>query len=234
MNQNQNNQQQPQRNWNQVQGGGDAGTRWEPQKKEFNPQDPYNIIQGYFKEVLEKKGPEGLFNVIQIHTVNQNGSLGELFDCTATKVLNEQLEKITIGSYICIKYCGKVQAKTGGRSYHTWETFVDLNAIPYSQLAGVAKASAPVAAPPVQHQQVAAPAPVFQNPPQQQAAAPVFAPQGSTQQAPPAQTQSSPPVSAPGTFPGANAPASPVNPGGQGSAPVFQNPFKNANDDLPF
>jgi hypothetical protein len=168
MNQNQ------ERNWEQVQAAGDQGTRWEPQKKEpFNPQDPYNVIQGYFKDLLEKMGPEGPFQIVQIQTIEQNGALGEIYDCSGGKVLIEQMQKIKMGSYICIKYCGKQKSKMGGRSYNLWETFVDSNAIPLDQL--IARMSPQAAAP---APQAAAPsfqsnAPTF-NPPA--AGAPTFTP----------------------------------------------------------
>ncbi len=230
MNQNQNNQQ---RQWAPVQGGGDKGIRWEPHKIEpFNASNPNNFLQGYYKDLIELVGPEGPFHVVQVQALNQDGSLGDIFDVSGGKVLIDLMQKITMGSYIGIKYAGKVKSKSGGRSYNMWETFVDTNAIPYSQMAGAApqKASPPVqSAPPVQqHVQPQVAAPVFINPPLQQIAqTPVFNTAQAAQAAgftPPAQQ--------------AAAPASPVNTGGQGApaAPVFQNPFANTNGDdgLPF
>lgn len=154
MNQNQ----QP--NWTPV-GAQSNNERWSPQKEvNYNPQNPGNIIMGYLKDITERPGNNGPFNVVEIATVNPGTrTLGSVFDVSGGKVLDDMLNKIDLGSFICIKYTGKARSK-GGNTYNTWEVYRDDNAIPFQQLGGQAPSSAPVfnnQAPPPPVQQ----APVF-------------------------------------------------------------------------
>lgn len=137
MNQNQNNNQPK---WEQVAGGGSNNERWAPQKNlNYNANDPGNSIIGYLKDISERPGANGPFSVAEIVTVDPNTrSLAAAFDVAGGKVLDDMLNDIPLGTFICIKFTGKARSKSGN-TYNTWEVFQDKNAIPFSQLGGHVK-----------------------------------------------------------------------------------------------
>jgi len=145
-------------------------------------------------------------------------------------VLDDQLAKISPGSFIRIQWLGLTQPKSeGGRSYHNWEVFqaTDVPVLDASQLqtmrADAAKAaSAAQPAAPVAQQPVAAPAP--------QQPAPAAAPAPVAQ--PPAAAPAVQPAAAPAPAPAVAPVAPPVQPA---AAPPPVDPAGGeAADDLPF
>lgn len=222
-----------QRQYTEVSGGSN-NERWEPQKSNMpiNPQAP-PMLEGYYKKMREQTGSNGVFNVHEIATVNPDGSLGNEFDVSGGVALDDMLEKIAMGSFICVQYLGKVASKTPGRSYNNWKVFKDDNAIPYSRLA------------PQQMQQASTNAPVYNNqapvnngqqfPNQNQQ----FPQQGMTQQNQqfpnqgqqfPQQGQQFPNQNQQQQFPNQGMGAAPIQTG-NGNMNPNGNPF---NDDLPF
>lgn len=156
------------RNFTEVGQGGSNNPRWEPQKMQFNPQAP-PYIDGYLKSMREQTGPNGVFMVATIVTVDQNGQLSQEYDVSGGAVLDQKLDEIQLGSFVRVVFGGKQASKTGGRSYNVWNTYVDGNAIPFQNLGGVVRASTPAPvqlafAPPVQQQPVFNPGQGFQQP----------------------------------------------------------------------
>lgn len=213
------------RQWTQVAAtSGSNNPRWEPTKIAFDPNNPPSI-EGYFKSLSQIPGPNGTFNVAAITLVNPDGSLGQTVDVSGGAVLDEKLSQITLGSFIMIRYLGKHPSKTPGRTYNSWETFVDEGAINLSQLV-----QAPIATQPVFQQPVnvapqfvpPVPQPVYQN------VAPVspapFTPTAQPAFVPPVQQVAAPIQQVPVQF----TQQVPVP-----QQPNLQNPF-NTGDDLPF
>ena len=233
-----NNGNQNQRQFTEVGSNTSNNARWEPTKMQFSRgQEPF--LDGYFKSLTELQGPNGMFNVACIVTVNPDGSLGEEVDVSGGMTLENKLREIPLGSFIRIVYEGKAKSKTPGRTYNVFKTYVDANAIPYSQLGGV---SAPAVQKPVQQMQQQS---FNNNAPQnvQQQGQP-FANPFAGQQQPinngmPVQQQASfqkpivPPANAQQWVPPASNPQNGFN-----QANANQNPFGNSaadqNDDLPF
>lgn len=250
--------------WTPVGGQGSNNERWAPQKElNYNPQAPGNVIMGYLKDITERPGNNGTFNVAEIATVSTDGKLGAAFDVAGGKVLDDMLDKIALGSFICIKFCGKARSKTGN-TYNTWEVYKDDNAIPFNQLGGHVKQQANQQAPVQNFNNQAAPnfqnnmapvqnAPVFQQPVQNTQSPPVFnqpgfiVPAPNANQAPTVQqqqyvvpvhqnTQSAPAV--PNFTPTQTNQQAPVQnaPGQFGGQPLPANPFPGNNNGsgLPF
>lgn len=123
------------RNYEKVSGGSD-NARWEPHKSN-QPVDPNNQpkLEGYYTDCKEIKGPNGMFNVHTIQTINEDGTLGQSFDCSLGAVMDDILgTKIKLGSFVCVVYKGKKPSKTPGRSYNDIDVFQDKNAVPFNQL----------------------------------------------------------------------------------------------------
>lgn len=118
--------------------GGNNNKRWEPHKSTNPVYDEKNpaIIEGYYTKISELSGPNGAFNVHEIHTVTDNGMLSETFDVGLGVGLDNTLRNIPLGTFICIEYKGKKQSKTPGRSFNDTSVGKDPNAIPYQELAG--------------------------------------------------------------------------------------------------
>lgn len=198
------------RQYRQVQGGGSDNPRWEPQKNEMNNTYPKEL-SGYLKDTREIQGQNGAFMVAEIQMINQDGSPGNIVDVSGGKVLDDAIQKVDIGSFIMIRYEGKVKSKIGGRTYNSWAIFVDDNAVPLQQLGGVdqGKMAQPKTIPPVNN------TPETNNGPFSKT---------SSQDKPAVQQQNwTPPAKNQGAV---NQPV---------KQPVKQdNPFANNNDDLPF
>lgn len=128
--------------------------RWEPQKsnQQINPNSP-PTIEGYYKKQREQTGANGAFIVHEIALVDASGNLSQDIDVSGGVALDDMLEKIPLGTFICLQYLGKVPSKTPGRSYNNWKLFKDDNAIPYNKLAGNTGSQ----------QQVSSAAPVYNN-----------------------------------------------------------------------
>ena len=124
------------RQYEKVTGGSD-NKRWEPNKSTaaIDPKNP-PMIEGYYTAVNEIPGPNGIFKVHSVKTLQPDGSLGEEFDVSLGAVIDDVLGKIKIGSWICIQYKGKKPSKIPGRSYNDIDVFVDNNAIPYTEMLG--------------------------------------------------------------------------------------------------
>ncbi len=135
-----NQQNQNKREWKEHQSTSN-NQRWEPQKQNFDPNNP-PYIQGYFKDLREQTGANGIFMIAVITLVNPDGSLAEDVDVSGGKVLDDKLGEITLGAYIMIKYGGKQASKTPGRSYNIWNIYEDTAAVPYQNLGGVVKRQA--------------------------------------------------------------------------------------------
>lgn len=149
------------RNYQEVEAGGSNNQRWEPQKNENNPNYPKEI-EGYFKSLKELPGQNGAFHVAEIQLMEQDGrTLGICVDVSGGKVLADKLNKISLNSWVMIRFNGKVKGKLN--TYNDWSTFVDENAVPLNQLIGIPN--------PTNQQQVFQQQPVQQAPVQQQ---PVF------------------------------------------------------------
>lgn len=122
------------RQYTKVSGGSD-NKRWEPNKltTAIDPKNP-PMLEGYYEKINELPGPNGVFTVHTIHTLNEDGSIGEAFDVSLGAVLDDVLGKTPIGSWVCVVYKGKKPSKTPGRSYNDLDLFVDNNAIPYNEM----------------------------------------------------------------------------------------------------
>lgn len=146
-------------NWTKKIAGGSDNEQWKPQDMQWAP--PNNpFIHGYFTDLREISGENGIFSVAEITTINVDGSIGKSFDVSGGKVLDDMLNKIDMGSYIGIKYMGKVKSRTGGRTYNSWEVYEDGTKVPFDQIPGGrtlkqsrAQASAQVNQAPQQQQQ---------------------------------------------------------------------------------
>ena len=127
------------RQYTKVSGGSD-NKRWEPNKSTvaIDPKNP-PMIEGYYTGINEIPGPNGIFKVHSIKTLEPDGSLGEELDVSLGAVIDDVLGKIKIGSFVCIQYLGKKPSKTPGRTYNHIEVFMDSNAIPYTEMLGVKK-----------------------------------------------------------------------------------------------
>jgi hypothetical protein len=137
-------------------GNGLASEKWDPRATESNGfhfkagDDANNVLEGYYVEAAELEGKanadgkKSSFTVHKIHEVLKDGSMGKVWGTSGGKVLDESMEKITIGSYVRVEYTGKRRKKdvppanhiSQTNSYHTWNVGVDKNAIPYNQLPG--------------------------------------------------------------------------------------------------
>jgi hypothetical protein len=231
---------QVKRNWSEVSGGSD-NTQWKPHATEkngmaYDPNNPNNFKEGYLSGVKEIKGKDGVFTVFEIQTMNPDGSLGEVFDIIGDTVLKDRLEKIEIGSYVGLKYEGRVHKKnyptnspwSQTNSYHNWKVFEDTNAVKLQQLMGIKTNGAPVSNTPTpQAQSMPQGNGGYQQPQVPQGGQPwipgsgsVVAPQGNGF---PQQNNNFPPTG--GNFGGNQQPIQPMTQG---------NPFLAADDDLPF
>ncbi len=161
------------RNFEKV-GGKIDSTPWKPMAVEtnnfhYNPNDDANnIMEGYYIERADIPGKDNkTFAVHKVHEVMPDGSMGTVWGVSGGMVLDERMENIPLGSFVQIKYAGRKHKKgipvtnafSQTNSFHMWETAIDKNAIPYSQLTGKTVA-APVAqnAAPAGAKQVATPA----------------------------------------------------------------------------
>lgn len=136
---NQNQGQQNQGGFQEVGNNSSNNPRWEPQKTQLVSGAPFPRLEGYFKELREINGQNGVFCVAVIVTMNPNGTLGQEVDVSGGKVLDDKLEEIPLGSFIALQYEGKHPSKVGGRTYNLWKTFVDPGAVSYAQLGGMVK-----------------------------------------------------------------------------------------------
>ena len=76
---------------------------------------------GYLKGTQLNQGKD---NNSDVHTIESES--GEMISFWGTQIINEQIEKVSIGAYIKIVYLGLQQPKKeGGRAYHNFEVFED-------------------------------------------------------------------------------------------------------------
>lgn len=111
--------------------------RWEPQKN-MNTQGYPMMLEGYFKKERTAPGRNGAFKVIELATINPDGTVGNIYDISGGAVLEDKMGQVKIGTWVGIRYDGKVMSKSGGNSYNDWKVFQDHNAIPYQQVFGEA------------------------------------------------------------------------------------------------
>lgn len=118
---------------------------WDPRANEKNSfyfeatNDQVNIIDGYIVDVDHGVGIHNS-TVWKMHEVLPDGKLGEIWAIWGDKVLNGELEKVTLGAFIRVQYKGKKFPKgkeqqnfTKNNSYHIWDVFVDDGAMPYNK-----------------------------------------------------------------------------------------------------
>ena len=148
------------RNFEKV-GGKTDSTPWKPMAVETNgfhydpKDDANNIMEGYYIERADIPGKDNkTFAVHKIHEVLPDGSMGQVWGVSGGMVLDERMENIPLGSFVQVKYAGRKHKKgipvtnafSQTNSFHMWETAIDKNAIPYSQLTGkTVTAGAPAA-----------------------------------------------------------------------------------------
>lgn len=75
-------------------------------------------VEGYFVDLREDVGD----NKSNIYSLKDDD--GNVSTFWGTFVLDDQLSKVAIGTYVKIQYDGKVKSKKGGRAYHSYEVFV--------------------------------------------------------------------------------------------------------------
>lgn len=125
--------------------GGSNNERWQPQKEQgvlYSDKNPA-VLEGYFilRNPVSHQGKN--WYVHEIHTLNDDGSLGKVKDVVLGIGLQNTLEKIDLGTYIRLEYKGKKPAKTPGQIFNDVSVAKDPNAIPYAQLSGVSAKVAP-------------------------------------------------------------------------------------------
>ena len=102
-----------------------------------------NFLDGYYLGAKQINGRDGVFTVHTVHKVNKDGELGEKFDVSGNKVLNDLMDTVRVGAYVGIQYMGRRHKQgyegkkwTQTNSYHTWKLFEDSSATPYGELEG--------------------------------------------------------------------------------------------------
>lgn len=99
------------REWQSMKESQDINVKWEKAGQE---------VEGTYKKVLDGQGKQQNSFVYTIETEE-----GVVQSFWGTKVLDDQLSNVEIGSYIKVVYKGKVKAKSGGMQYHDFEVLVD-------------------------------------------------------------------------------------------------------------
>lgn len=129
--------------------GGSNNRRWEPQKDASVTYSDANpaIIEGYYMGSTPRTSNEnGDFLVHEVHTVDDKGALDESVDFSLGMGIDSTLQKVKIGTFVCIHYKGKKASKIPGRKFNDTDVFQDPKATPYKDL--VNKDGAPAALPP--------------------------------------------------------------------------------------
>ena len=166
------------RNYTQV--GVDNNPVWNPKVdslEAFNPEDKANnIIEGYLIDIKHNIGKNNA-TIYSVHEVNSDGSFGDIYSVWGTVVLSNSIDKLELGTFICIEYkglkmkkgCENVKFKIGTSHVHDFAVFTDDNALPYKQALNASKgqtnetaeparqSSAPKAAAPAKSSRQAAP-----------------------------------------------------------------------------
>lgn len=108
-------QQNGQRQWKSMKSSGEeVNVKWDGQ--------PFDI-EGYYHSITEGVGSKQDSTIYKLKT-----ETGEDLVFWGSKVMDDQMAKVEIGEYLMIKYHGKVKAKTGGMSYHSFEVLRDESA----------------------------------------------------------------------------------------------------------
>jgi hypothetical protein len=103
------------RDWQSMKESQDINVKWETKGQE---------IEGTYKKVLEGQGKQ---QNSCVYTIETEEGVSQSF--WGTKVLDDQLSNVEIGSYIKVIYKGKVKAKSGGMQYHDFEVLVDTSTV---------------------------------------------------------------------------------------------------------
>jgi hypothetical protein len=98
-----------------------------------------DAVEGTFTGFLEDQGKD---KNSCVYTLKSDD--GEEHRFWGTKVLDDQMSKINIGTYTKVEFKGKVKSKAG-REYNDFEVFQDTSTEGVAQAAAVQKESAPAA-----------------------------------------------------------------------------------------
>jgi hypothetical protein len=123
--------------------GGSNNRKWEPHKQVgvvYNDQNPA-VLEGYLARVNPISHNGKVFNVHEIHTLDEKGNLAEVFDVTLGVGLENTLKNIDLETWIRLEYKGKKPAKIAGQMFNDVAVSRHTSAIPYSQMTGVATKS---------------------------------------------------------------------------------------------
>jgi len=124
-----------QRNFSEI-GGGSTNPRWEPQKSQFDSNNP-PYMDGYFVRSKELKGKKGPFNVYEFHPVDAHGNLTDTkVDVAGGFVFEDKMNQVRVGSFVRVQYEGKGKSKSTGNDVNYWKILVDQNALPYEKVVG--------------------------------------------------------------------------------------------------
>jgi hypothetical protein len=99
--------------------------QWESKKgssKEINVkfEKAGDTVEGFLMESLTDQGAE---NKSTIHTLKTADGEEKVF--WGSMVIDEQLAKVSFGSYVMVKFLGKVKSAKGPYSYNSFEVFED-------------------------------------------------------------------------------------------------------------
>lgn len=87
------------------------------------PPNDNDYLDGWLMGYEENQGKDKNSNLYSILLPDSSAAKS----LWGSALLNEQLTKVPLGSYIRVQWTGKVQPKVkGGRPYHTWQVYVDI------------------------------------------------------------------------------------------------------------